>query len=119
MSTAILANSPMPMQPDDPPVTPASIAAAQRSALAELREAAQSIAASRGHALGKWRETNEIDVEVAFCSRCWRSAAIDVLRDPHLAGPALSDRCAPQRSRRPDAFLAHQHETAMTRGASR
>lgn len=79
----------------------------------ELHEVAAVIAAQQGHELGRWRETNAEDVEVAYCRHCWRAAVVDVLRDPHLAGPALSERCAP---RRPDAFLSNQHEADLRGG---
>lgn len=94
------------------PVTAASIQAAQDAALRELRAAAVTIAKERGHWPGSWHELDDA-CEVAYCRSCWRAAVVDVLRDPHLAGPALSEPCAP---RRPDAFLANQHES-RTRGA--
>lgn len=106
MLTAILPHSRSEVKLD-PPVTEASIAAAKADAMSELREAAQIIARQQGHVLGRWRESNDSDVEAAFCRNCWRSAVIDGLRDPRLAGPALSEKCS---GKRPDAFLANQHD---------
>jgi hypothetical protein len=97
----------------EPPVTEASIEAAKTSALRELRAGAVDLATARGHYLGRlWHELDDA-CEVAYCKTCWRAAVVDVLREPRLAGPALSEPCAP---RRPDAFLANQHES-RTRGA--
>jgi hypothetical protein len=98
-----------PMQSDDLPCTLATIQAAQDAALRELRDVADTIARQHGHDLGRWRD-HEHGGEVAFCQSCWRSTSIDIVREPHLAGPALSDRCPP-RIVRPDAFLASQHES--------
>ena len=50
------------------------------------------LAQQRGHLLGTWREVGD-EEEVAYCRNCWRGATIDVLRDPHMAGPALSEGC--------------------------
>lgn len=92
---------------DPVPVTPTSIEAAKAAALQELRETAVALAAARGHQLGRWHRVEQAeDVEVAYCQQCFRPAAIEILRDPHLAGPALSEAC---QRRRPDAFLADTH----------
>jgi hypothetical protein len=76
----------------DPPVTAASIAAAKQAALHELRDVALVGASVNGHVLGMWHELDDA-TEVAYCRGCWRAAVVDVLRDPHFAGPALSERC--------------------------
>lgn len=75
----------------DPP-TPASIAAAKLDARAQLRLIAAHAAEQLGHGLGLWRDW-EAETEIAYCVRCRRSAVIDPVRDPHLAGAALSERC--------------------------
>jgi hypothetical protein len=96
----------------NPPVTPASIAAAKTSALAELRGVAAVLTGAKGHVLGTWHELED-DTQVAYCRGCWRGVVIDVLRDPHYAGQAISEGCS-----RPDAFLTNQHES-VTRGGAR
>lgn len=92
------------------PCTAESIEAARRAAVLELRDAAGVIATEKGHQLGTWRSAGYTEIETAHCAKCWRVAVIEVDRDPHLAGPALSERCAP---RRPDAFLANQYESKV------
>jgi hypothetical protein len=109
----IVTEQPTTMQiPDAPPVTLASIASAKAAALRELRDVAAVLAVAKGHVLGTWHELED-DTQVAYCRGCWRQAVIDVLRDPHYAGPAISERCG-----RPDALLANQHES-VTRGGAR
>lgn len=105
----------LPMVDDGlPPVTAASVRAAKDDALRQLRESARVIAARHGHVLGTWRESLD-EGEVAYCRGCWRAAAIDVVREPHLAGQALREPCGPIQTR-PDAFLANQHESEIRRG---
>lgn len=96
----------------DPPVTPASVRAAIDAALHELRDAAGTLAAKYGHQLGGWHASGGANDEVAYCRHCRRAVVIDVVRDPHLAGQAITQRCP----NRPDAFLANQHESDVIGG---
>lgn len=79
------------------PVTAASIEAAKAGALDELRKAAEGMADQKGHVLGMWHDLNDDGSQRAYCRRCWRSAFVDVERDPHIDGPAISEACGSTR----------------------
>lgn len=85
----------MPSQPEPVPLSSAaSIDAAREYAMKELRELAVQIASGRGHQLGTWRDVHADDAQVAYCHNCWRSAIVEVTRDPHhLVGAALYEVC--------------------------
>ncbi len=75
---------------------------ARAGALAMLRCSAMLTAIQLGHQMGAWHEMFTADVEVAYCQKCRRRVEIDLDHKPHVAGQAISQRCA-----RPDAFLAN------------
>jgi hypothetical protein len=86
---------------------------AESVAIANLRHEAERAAEHRGHSLGRWRHWAGHDGhEAAYCRRCWKKADIDILREPHVAGQAISEACPP----RPDAFLAKQHPADLWGG---
>lgn len=95
---------------DPPPPTAADVARAKESALHELRAVTAAMAADKGHQLGTWRDAGP-EEEVAYCRSCRRAAYITLVRPPHFAGQALSQKC-----QRPDAFLVNQHASDLAGG---